>query len=121
MPNPEEKTPEPLSLVVAQVPLADAAPPFCGGTDSVSSVVVPPAVIAPESSTSLGVVDSWSSSIRVVSTALRVTLVAVLPPSGPTAALVYSLVPSFDETTMVMPYCCTMDAITACWTGSSSR
>ncbi len=99
----KEKTPEPLSLVVAQVPWADAAPPVLrrhgqrvvgrGTTRGDRTGVQHLAGRGRQ----LVVVDPGGVG------GLRVTLVAVLPPSGPTAALVYSLVPSFDETTMVMP------------------
>jgi len=55
-------------------------------TAIVSSVVVPPTSIAPESGTTLGVVLVASSAMDVAASPCRGRLVGVLPPSGPTAA-----------------------------------
>ncbi len=51
-----------------------------------SSVVVPPTSIAPESGTTVGVVLVASSSMVVAASPCLATFVGVLPPSGPTAA-----------------------------------
>jgi hypothetical protein len=81
VPKPEENVPKPLIRVSA----VTARPPSAG-VASVSSRVVPPAAIAPESGTSDGVVDSASSSIVVADASFFTVSVGVLPPSGPTLA-----------------------------------
>jgi len=82
-----------------------------------SSSVVAPTSIAPESSTCDGTSEKAMSS-RLVG---GPTFVATEPPDVDTAALVYVRRPSFAETqtTMCSPW--TIVAMTDCVTGSSSR